>query len=136
MVNGIVRAVCDAVSKKFDNVEIYNEIVKQGFEMPCFCINAQNVEDSVFRGERYKFSTEIKIRYYDDNLRENGAEIMERLWDCLEYITTDETGLIRGSDMKNELNKDYFEFSVVYEFFYVRKEEKELMGSVKLEMEV
>lgn len=137
MINNIIRAVCNLLGENFENVRIYDEIVKQGFETPCFCVNAKSVEDCLFRGERYYFKGEIEIRFYGaEYIKTNGSNVMERLWNILEIIDAENIGMIRGSNMKNEFCNDYFLFCVDYEFFYVRKQQTELMGKVKLEMEI
>ncbi len=137
MINNVVNAVCNVIGENFDNVKIYDEIVEQGFETPCFCVNAKSVEDSLFRGERYYFKGSIEIRYYcADDIKTNGSKIMEMLWDYLRLVNADDIGIIRGSNMKNEICDDYFLFCVDYEFFYVKKQETELMGEIRLNMEI
>lgn len=137
MVNGIVRTVCNVIGREFENVKIYDDVVEQGFETPCFCVNVKSVKECLFRDERYYFKCGLEIRYYGrDNVKTDGAAVMERLCSLLEVVDAENIGLVRGGNIKNEICKDYFLFCVEYEFFYVVKKETELMGKVKLELEI
>ncbi len=133
MIDDIINAVAEKISENFNDIKIYDEIIKQGFEAPCFCISAISVEDNLFRGERYKYCAYIEIRYYSKSERDK-ASVGEKLYRCLEYISSKNTGIVRGGSMRGELCEDYFKFNVNYEFYYIRSEEKDVMGSVRLEL--
>lgn len=135
MIDSIIGAVGKALSEKFENIKIYNEIIKQGFKTPCFCISALSVCDSLFRGRRYNYKGNIEVRYYTDT-KMDSAKVIERLFACLECIEVDKIGLLRGNDMKCKVCDDYYSFEVGYEFFYIKEPERDLMGNVNLKIEL
>lgn len=135
MIDDIIKSVGIGLSKEFEDVKLYDTVVKQGFDTPCFCISAYSVENSLFRGQRYRYKGSLELRYYADNKNESAA-VMEKLYSCLEYIDVEGVGLIRGNDMKCTLCDDYFAFNVSYEFFYVKQEEKDYMGSVSFDIKL
>lgn len=131
MTESILRAVGIKLADEYEDIKIYNEAVKQGFETPCFCLFVKNVSDSLFRGKRYKYSAEIEIRYYADE-RVKRCVRAEELFRCLESLDTEELGLVRGGNMRADECDDYYSFVVCYEFFYVRAEDEDvdMMGSL------
>lgn len=135
MINAIINAVGDNIAATFEGTKIYKEIVKQGFETPCFCISPFNVENNLFRGERYKYLADIEIRYYHESVLKR-MEIFDDLIRCLDYIKPEGIGLVRCVNLYFKIEKDYYSFRPIYEFYYVRKSEKDVMGSVEIEMNV
>ncbi len=137
MINSVVQEVCRALGESFADIKIYREFVEQGFEKPCFCVSAVNVEDSLFRGERYFFKAEIQVRYYSvKDMKYKSFENIERLWDILGVINSEDIGPVRGINMKSSIDDECFLFNVEYSFFYIKQEEKDLMGSVNLNIEL
>lgn len=135
MINDILAAAANKLNEEFENVKIYNEAIKQGFKTPCFCISPYSVSDCLYRDKRYKYTASVEIRYYAES-RADKIDVVERLFRCLEYIEPEDLGLVMGSNMECEICDKYYKFKVSYEFFYVRREEKDIMGSVKLELKL
>lgn len=135
MIENILRSVYDILGENYSDTNIYDEITKQGFKTPCFCVCIKSVRDELFRGKRYKYGVGIEIRYYSENSDKiKAGQVMEELFDHLEYINPDNIGLIRAGTITNEDCGDYFKLNVDYEFFYLKKETTDIMGKVEISM--
>lgn len=127
MTESILNAINKRLSEKYGNVKIYNDVVKQGFKTPCFCISAYDVSDCLFRGKRYRYRGCFEIRYYADTKTERSVRA-EELFRCLESLSADNIGVVRGGNMSAEEFDEYYKFVVCYEFFYIKGEEVDVMG--------
>ena len=135
MINSIIEAISISLNEEFgDDYEIHMEEIKQGLIEPCFFIACLNPANNMFLGKRYKRTNQFCIQYFpvreDQNQREC-ADVAERMYDCLEYITIDgETKPVRGSKMNHQMVDGVLNFFVNYDFFTIKKEEQTEMETV------
>lgn len=127
MINKIINAISNALFNEFgESYKIYTDDVKQGHSLPCFSIFCINPTRNHFFGNRYKNDNLFMILYFPSNTDEPTSEIneiIERLYECLEYI--DESGdLIRGTDMKGETVDGVLNFMVQYNMFTMKQSEQ------------
>lgn len=127
MINKIIEAIADHIKKRFENINVYTEKVKQGFESPCFSIICSSWEKNLYRGHRYRLQTDIEVHYYNGKERENYNDIMTEIFEVINYIKLDDCCL-RPIKMKADTGEDYCIFTAGYDFFCYEKEEKEMMG--------
>ena len=113
--------------KVLDVYTIYTESVEQGLKEPCFFISCLNPTSKVFLGERYFRTNQMCIQYIPTNAsaeKEECNAVVERLFNCLEYITVGED-LIRGSKMSSEIVDGVLNFFVNYNLFTLRLKNKD-----------
>ncbi len=136
MINKIVDGICEALFQKFDSgYEIYTEEIRQGLKKPCFSVVLISPTTSQFFGKRYYKTNLFCIHYFPKSQTTANAEcfdVVERLTDCLEYITVD-GDLIRGTEMHSEIIDGVLSFFVNYDMFVIKKEDEEepLMDNIQ-----
>ncbi len=132
MIKEIIEGIAAKLSKEFGDITIYSEEVEQGFKTPCFSINCESINNQLYRGRRYRTENVIDIHYYSGaEKREDYNDVMTRLFKCLEYIDIPKS-VLRGENMKMEIQEDYCSFKVSYCYFYFTQEDYELMGDMEL----
>ena len=128
MINLIIEGISIAINTEFgERYTIYTESVEQGLKEPCFFISCLNPTSKVFLGERYFRANQMCIQYIPTNTsveKEECNAVVERLFNCLEYITVGED-LIRGSKMSSEIVDGVLNFFVNYDLFTLRLRNKE-----------
>lgn len=144
MINAIISGVCEALSREFGvDFAVYTESVVQGAEKPCFVATCKNpksgsVKDRYFTekqllGNRYLRSAGLCVEYFPASADKRGecAAVLDRLFECLEYIGYG-GGVIRGGSMQGEFSEDMLNFFVVYDVFVYRGggETSEIMESI------
>lgn len=127
MINKIIKAIANDIKNKYENINVYTEEVKQGFERPCFSVICVSSENNIFRGQRYRMTADIEIHYYNDRKREDYNNVMLQLFDIINYVNVDNFPL-RAVKMAMDTKDNYCLFNVTYDFFYYLEEEKEIMG--------
>lgn len=131
----IIKALSVALDNGFKDACVYRNIVKQGFKTPCFCVNEKSVEDRLFRGKRRYFKTEIEIRYYNDSF----DNIVEAVFNLIEFLNTENIGMVIASDLKSENCDEYMKMTATYEFYYIAETEEEkgdYMETMDLNMDI
>lgn len=135
MIKYIIEGVAAKLAQEFGDITIYSEEVEQGFKEPCFSIGCESINNQLFRGKRYRSENVIDIHYYSgaEDKREDYNDVMTRLFRCLEYIDIPHS-VLRGENMKMEIQEDYCSFKVSYCCFYFNftQEDNELMGEMEL----
>lgn len=126
MINKIIDGIIASLNKEFgDEYEIYPENVKQGLKEPCFSIVCVNpIMDQVV-GKRYFKQNLFCIHYFPkdkNNAKFEINEIIERLFNLLEYIYVDDD-LCRGTDLNAEIVDDVLNFFVKYNLFVYKEKE-------------
>lgn len=122
MIEKIIDGILSAIHGEFgDGYKLYTEEVKQGLKTPCFFILCINPNIKRFRGQRYLHSNQFMIQYLTDNkdIKAEHADVAERLYSCLEYITVD-GDLMAGKDMSVESMDEVLNFGVNYDMFTYR----------------
>lgn len=134
MINAIIEAVSIALNQEFgDDYEIHREEIKQGLVEPCFFITCLNPTNNQFLGKRYERINPFCIQYFPKSAekQQECADVAERIYDCLEYITVDgDSRPIRGSNMKHEVVDGVLNFFVNYDFFVIKTEEQSAMENI------
>lgn len=128
MINSIIEAISVSLNGEFgDDYEIHMEEIKQGLKEPCFFIACLNPTNNLFMGKRYERTNQFCIQYFpkSDEVQRECTDVAERMYGCLEYITTDgDTKPIGGSNMKHQVVDGVLNFFVNYDFFTVKTEEQ------------
>lgn len=132
MINSIVDAICLALREEFgSDYQIHSEQVEQGLREPCFFISCLSPTKNLFLGKRYFRKNLFCIQYFPET-KQKKAEcnmVVERLSDCLEYITVDGQ-LIRGTKMNNERSNGILNFFINYDMFIYVSEDGTNMGDL------
>ena len=131
MINKIIDGISISLHLEFgEEYEIYTDSVEQGLQEPCFSVFSINHSTEGVLGNRYNRINRFCIQYFPstDEINAECNEILERLYDCLEYIQVDYSPL-RGKQMRGEMVDDVLNFFVDYDM-YVYK-----IGSPKDPME-
>lgn len=134
MISSIIKGISVAINTEFgDGYTIYTESIKQGLKEPCFFISCLNPTNKVFFGERYFRTNQMCIQYIPTNTsveKEECNAVVERLFNCLEYITVGEEP-VRGSKMNSEIIDGILNFFVNYDLFIMKlKNEKVAMNEI------
>ena len=136
MINEIIAAISVALNKEFgDDYENHMEEIKQDLTEPCFFIVCLNPANNLFLGRRYQWTGQFSIQYFpkSQEVRRECADVAERMYDCLEYITMDgDTEPIMDTKMKHEVVDGVLNFFVNYDYFVIKNEKNELMEDVLL----
>ena len=134
MINSIIEAISRSLNEEFgDDYETHMEEIKQGLKEPCFFIACLNPTNNLFIGKRYERTNQFCIQYFPKSPQRQRecADVAERMYDCLEYITIDDdTKPIRGSRMNHQMVDEVLNFFVNYDFFTVKTEEQTAMGTM------
>lgn len=126
MIISIMEAISIALNAEFgEKYEIYIEEINQDLNGHSFFIQCLNPANDLFLGRRYFKSNQFCIQYFplsqDDRNREC-YEVLERMNQCLEYITMD--GLMRGTQMNGRIVDGVLNFFVNYDCFVYKREEE------------
>ncbi len=126
--NKIIDGVCEALSGEFgDGYEIYTEEIRQGLKGPCFSVRLISPSTAQFLGKRYYITNRFCVHYFPKSrtaANEECHDVVERLIDCLEYITID-GDLAVGTEMTSEIVDGVLSFFVNYDMFVIKRHEDE-----------
>ena len=138
VIKALAKALNGALAERKKEYTIYTENVEQELKRPCFFIYCTNYKDELYRGKRYKLSTNIVIEYMppkpedDRETNRNVNNILPKLYDITEMIEVD-GNLLRGLDRSVENTDGGVVFNVRYEYFYYKTEEVDKMEILKQE---
>lgn len=129
MISSIIKGISVAINTEFgDGYTIYTESIEQGLKEPCFFISCLSPTNKVFFGERYFRTNQMCIQYIPTNTsveKEECNAVVERLFNCLEYITVGEDP-VRGSKMNSEIVDGILNFFVNYDLFIMKLKNEEV----------
>jgi len=133
--NDVLDGVTIKINELFgDDYEIYTNNVKQDLQMPCFYIDEINDNRKRLVGKR--LSNDINYAIYailEDPKQEELNDIKDKLYN-LEYIKLLNGDLLRGTDMRGEINDDVLIFFVTYNFHLIEvTEQTNSMDSISIE---
>ena len=121
MINSLIYGISAALDAEFgSSYRIYMEEIKQDLEEPCFFISCINPSKKLFVGKRYSRRNLFCIQYFPEteNVRQECNAVMERLYNCLEYIfLPNGEKPVRGTQMNGEIIENVLSFFVNYDFF-------------------
>ena len=138
VIKALAKALDGALAERKKEYTIYTENVEQGLKQPCFFIYCNGYKDELYRGKRYKLSTNIVIEYIppdtkdDRDTNRNVNNILPKLYDITETIEVD-GNLLRGLDRSIENTDGGVVFNVRYEYFYYKNEDIDKMEILKQE---
>ncbi|WP_438349932.1 phage tail terminator family protein [Paenibacillus sp. FA6] len=119
MINDVVNAIAIKLNQVFgEDYTIYTESVKQGLEEPCFFIVLLTSRQTQVIGKRYFREQPFDIHYFPSTTDQKTEmhEIVDRLNDALEYITTISGDLLRGTNINSEVVDGVLHFFVNYNY--------------------
>ena len=125
MIDKIIDGISVALNNEFgDDYEIYTESIEQGLKEPCFSIVCINPKMEQFLGKRYFKQNRFCIHYFPETDTQNheSMAVIDRLFDCLEFITIDDD-LYRGTKMTVEMVDGVVSFIVNYDIFVYKQRE-------------
>lgn len=135
--------VLDGISIKLNEVfgetyTIYTNNIEQGFNTPCFFIKMLPENRSKKLGNRYYNETSFVIHVFLENAEvEELNDIAEALYQELEVIKLVSGDMLRGNNMKKEINDDVLEFFIDYNYFTYKEVEKgDAMETIEVNGEV
>lgn len=132
----IKRAAAEMIREKFgEGFEIYTEMIEQGFERPCFFIDAAKGYISRILGGGRLFCFRLDIYYYpegQEGLNEKMQLAAAKLFQGCENISSDKWRLKYLSG-EYSAEKDRLVFSAEFKIKIDRKEETELMERLIME---
>lgn len=132
VIKALAKALNGALAERKKKYTIYTENVEQGLKQPCFFIYCTNYKDELYRGRRYRLSTDLAIEYIppdprdDREINKNVNSILPILYDATETIEVD-GNLLSGINRSVENTDGGVVFNVRYEYFYYKTEEVDKM---------
>ena len=136
MINEILKGIAKAIRDEFgESLNIYLNEVEQGLIEPCFFISVLNPDVKQVLGRRYVLNCPVSVQFISEEDREVINAQGSRLFNCLELISVS-GDLARGRNMSYSINEDILTFTVTYNIYFYKKQEKESMESLKQETEV
>ena len=136
MINAVIYGISTALNTEFgSSYKIYMEEVKQDLKESCFFILCSNSARKLFAGKRYLNQNIFCIQYFPEteNVYQECNQIMERLYDCLEYIfLSAEEKTLRGTQMNGKIVENVLNFFVNYDFFTYKTGEEETMEAIEI----
>lgn len=120
MVNKIIDGISIKLNQVFgDEVRIYSENVTQGLTTPCFFIATLNVSQNPMLGKRAYRKNFFDVHYFPavSNSKGECETVASDLYDVLENITLIDTDILRGINMRHEIQEGVLHFFVEYNLF-------------------
>ena len=130
-VRNILSAVSAALAAEFEGYDIYLDDVPQGLAPPCFTVVCSPSVKQVV-GKRFRRDFDICVHFFPGSDEKYGecADVEERLFSALEYITAD-GDLLRGEDMSRKISDGILSFDVRFGTFVLDTEKAEAMGELR-----
>ena len=124
---GVVQSLTVALSRKledtFDNPLIYHDMLPMGYKEPCFFINSINSRITRKLYDRYRVQVSYDITYHPEERHFHSAEISQvadKMAFGLEYVPLEDNSLIRGNEMRWEVQENVLHFFISFDFFVRR----------------
>lgn len=138
VIKALAKALNKALAVRKKEYTIYIENVEQGLKQPCFFIYCKDYKNELYRGKRYRISTDIVIEYIppdtkdDRDTNKNVNNILPKLYDITEMIEVN-GNMLRGLGRSVENTDGGVIFNVKFEYFYYKTDEFEKMKVLKQE---
>lgn len=139
MLNDVMDAITRRLNELFgEDYEIHTDSVRQGLKEPCFFVQFLEPSEKQMIGPRYYRQTDMCIQYMPGDVPQPSRElnrVADILMDGMEYITSDDGSLLRGTGMKArpDMDENVLTFLVSYNMYVIkRRQEEETMDNVKV----
>ena len=124
---GVVQSLTVALSRKlediFENPVIYHDMLPMGYKEPCFFISSINSHVVRKLYDRYRVQVSYDITYHPEERHFHNAEISrvaDRMIYGLEYVPLEDDSLVRGNEMRWEVQDNVLHFFISFDFFVRR----------------
>ncbi len=137
MIENVKNAILQSLNAEFgDDVKLYTENVKQGFDKPCFFIKCITSNRSKRIFSSYEQVNSFVISYFSKNNKKADIEnVFRRLYFILEIVKDGEY-IIRGHNMNTEIVDGVGHFMVDYVLCEKVQSESIKMKKLNIESEV
>ena len=136
MISKIIDGISMAIDQAFDGKhEIYADTdVIQNLAECSFFIAVLEPEQTQKAPNRYFRTHPIDVHYFPREAGNNAEchKVATRLFEILEYITLPDGDLVRGTEMRYEIQDNVLHFFVNYDVFLIRAEEEEVMEQLEI----
>lgn len=135
-ITDIINGISIKLNEVFgDDYEIYaDESIEQGLETPCFFISVLNPSQSNYINTRVQRRNPFLIQYFPKN-ENNNLELLgiaEQLMNNLQFITLENTDILKGSNINYEIVDGVLQFKI--NFNVVIRETKETIEMEEIEV--
>lgn len=127
MLKETVIGITQALKNTFgEDYPVYTEDAGRDLNQHCFIIKLLKPSQEPQLLNRYKLNQPFDVQYCmaDSETQETAADVIEVLYQCLEYITVD-GDMVRGIGMKTEIAERVLHFFVDYNLFVIKKNEED-----------
>lgn len=116
-INSIRSGLISVLSELFPAMDIYGEVVREGFEAPCFFVKLLSVAQERELDRRYRRSYSFDIHYFPGGVdpNEESHGMAEQLYDKLRQIEV-EGEIYRTSGTTHEIVDGVMHFFVDFNF--------------------
>ncbi|HID0765650.1 TPA: phage tail terminator family protein [Clostridium botulinum] len=124
-INDLRIGINQTLDKKFPNINIYGEEIKQGFEEPCFFIKVLSSGQDKEINVRYKKNISFNIHYFSDkgDLNDDCNDMADKLYEVLEYVKVNNS-LYRSNEMTHEVIDGVLHFMLQFNYHVLKEIEK------------
>lgn len=135
-IQNLTDAIAEALFQEFgSDYEIYTERVEQGLTEPCFLIRCLNPTKIRHLGLRYKRTNQFSIQYIPStaDVVAECTVVLERLFECLESVILHGKP-VHGTELHGEITDGILTFTVNYDGFVLKTEDKYIMEELEIEV--
>jgi hypothetical protein len=114
MQNDVLKGITRELDSEF-GYQVYTDNIEQGIDVPCFLVTDLSSTDEHIVMNRHSRSYPYMIQYFPEKqeYRMECADVKDRLFDCLEYITVAGYPAM-GTDMSGEITDGVLNFEATY----------------------
>ena len=129
--DGVVHSLTVGLSRKletlFESPVIYHDMLPMGYEEPCFFIRSLDTQVTLRLYDRYLVQVNYDITYHPqerDFYTTEISRVADKLTYGLEYIPLEDESLLRGSNMRWEVQENVLHFFISFDFFVRRPKDR------------
>lgn len=131
----LLDAIINKLNSTFDNIDIYDEEIKQGFEEPCFFIQ-QLMKNRKKEVDSNKYENNFDIQYFLEDhtadINRKYEEMAYKVFDLLEYIDLECGKKLRCNSIESEIIDGVLHIYVRYPFYLYNVKTDEKMQDVNV----
>jgi hypothetical protein len=134
MQNDVLKGITKKLDQEF-GYPIYTDNIEQGLDVPCFLVTDLTSTDEHIVMNRHRRSYPFMVQYFpkSQDYRMECADVNDKLFDCLEYITVAEHPAM-GTDMSGNVTDGVLNFEITYEMqvFKIKRTDEEPMENIDI----